>query len=398
MIFCDHKYSLLIVAAMLLLRMSVFGQEDRKVHITLAGETEPEHLPQLVSNVPFEVDAIFTSVDKPLTTALPQRQAHEPALAVSISSYDLAKSGLSVFGPMNTHLKEANYNFAGTKFHGDYTIFSKNGTNFGFCSFGSSPYTLQMKDSLLIKNIVSRVKYKTDIVVVSYSYDSRWAREEEGEDYHSDVHDFAHLLIDAGADVVVMNGSKDEIPVELYADRLIVYSLKGLTDAKGLKGSSGLDLTLYQDGAFAEERTGTIITLSTQASGEIRKMLTEAAKYRGRPYRMGATGPRAFDCSGFTKYIFNLFGVTLPRTSKEQYHVGKTVNRKDLRPGDLVFFGRTGTRSVGHVGIVYSVDRTTGGFQFIHASTSRGVVIDNFQNVGYFVRRYIGAKRVEFGK
>ncbi|MEN0128915.1 MAG: NlpC/P60 family protein [Brevundimonas sp.] len=75
------------------------------------------------------------------------------------------------------------------------------------------------------------------------------------------------------------------------------------------------------------------------------KVVTVAKKYVGKPYRYGASGPKAFDCSGFTKYVYAKAGVKkLPRSSSAQHHVGKTVSRKNAKAGDLIW-------TPGHVAI-----------------------------------------------
>lgn len=132
--------------------------------------------------------------------------------------------------------------------------------------------------------------------------------------------------------------------------------------------------------------------LSPQSAGLIEDLLSEAKKYIGRPYVHGAKGPNAFDCSGYTSYIYKQFGYSISPGSRIQYTQGEPVSRKDLRKGDLVFFTspRSG-KAVGHVGIVWSVNAETGDFQFIHASV-RGVKISDFK--GYYVPRYVGAKRI----
>ncbi len=74
-----------------------------------------------------------------------------------------------------------------------------------------------------------------------------------------------------------------------------------------------------------------------------------APLYKGRPYRWGAVGPSSFDCSGYTKFVFNRAGKALPRTAAAQYRVTKKIARSQARPGDLVFLkGRGG---IYHVGI-----------------------------------------------
>lgn len=125
--------------------------------------------------------------------------------------------------------------------------------------------------------------------------------------------------------------------------------------------------------------------------------LTEyASKFLGRKYVWGATGPKNFDCSGFTSHVFRKEGINLPRTSRMQWHEGDKVEKDRLRPGDLMFFSspRSGKGKVGHVGIVVSVDPDTKNVTFIHASSSKGITYQKFPDGGYYSRNYIGAKRV----
>jgi cell wall-associated NlpC family hydrolase len=90
-----------------------------------------------------------------------------------------------------------------------------------------------------------------------------------------------------------------------------------------------------------------------------------AKQYLGTPYRWGASGPNAFDCSGFTMYVYRQVGVSLPHSSRAQYNSGPKVSRANLQPGDLVFFGRG---RIHHVGIY------VGGGSYIHAPHSGAVV------------------------
>ena len=125
--------------------------------------------------------------------------------------------------------------------------------------------------------------------------------------------------------------------------------------------------------------------------------LTEfASTLLGRKYVWGAVGPKTFDCSGFTSYVFRNQGIELPRTSRMQYTQGQRVDRNDLRPGDLMFFSspRTSKGVVGHVGMVVSVDDSTGSVTFIHASTKKGITYQKFPDGGYYSRCFIGAKRI----
>jgi cell wall-associated NlpC family hydrolase len=93
------------------------------------------------------------------------------------------------------------------------------------------------------------------------------------------------------------------------------------------------------------------------------KVLSTAANYKGRPYRYGAAGPRAFDCSGYTGYVMrHALGKKLPRSSRAQYSATKHISKRSIRPGDLVFFA--------HGGRVYHVAIYAGGGKIWHAPYS----------------------------
>ncbi len=128
----------------------------------------------------------------------------------------------------------------------------------------------------------------------------------------------------------------------------------------------------------------------------INGLLDEAMSHIGARYRSGSKGPYAFDCSGFTSYVFRQLGAgNIGASSRDQYARNMPVSRSEMQRGDLVFFTspRSG-RNVGHVGIVVDVDPITNTFNFIHASTSDGVKISN-SNDGFYARRFIGVRRVQ---
>ncbi|MCM1483640.1 MAG: C40 family peptidase [Muribaculaceae bacterium] len=143
----------------------------------------------------------------------------------------------------------------------------------------------------------------------------------------------------------------------------------------------------------AEEEEEGMASDSTNELAESIKAF--AARYLGTKYVWGATGPKNFDCSGFTSYIFKNHGINLHRTSKAQYTQGTKVAHKEWKTGDLLFFSsaRSGKGRVGHVAMVVDVN-PDGSCTFIHASTKRGVVYQKFPDGGYYSRNYIGAKRV----
>jgi len=113
-----------------------------------------------------------------------------------------------------------------------------------------------------------------------------------------------------------------------------------------------------------------------------------ALSLRGTPYRLGGDDPNGFDCSGFVQYVYQQHGVPMPREVREQFRIGKRVDRDRLEAGDLVFFS-TVAPGASHVGIMI------GGDQFVHAPSERGVVRVENLSAQYWASRYIGAKRVD---
>lgn len=122
-------------------------------------------------------------------------------------------------------------------------------------------------------------------------------------------------------------------------------------------------------------------------------LLSEARSHLGKRYSRGSKGPKVFDCSGFSSYVYRQFGYNLSPSSRDQYNQGEKVDRSDLRKGDLVFFkGRSTKGGIGHVGIVVDADEK-GNFTFIHAATSSGIVISSCHEP-YYAKRYVGGKRI----
>lgn len=133
--------------------------------------------------------------------------------------------------------------------------------------------------------------------------------------------------------------------------------------------------------------------INNTASNQVEQLLDYAFKFRGTPYRFGASSPRGFDCSGFTSYVFRKFGVSLNRSSRGQVNNGRRITRNELKPGDLVFFnGRARGGRIGHVGIVTETNGD-GTFKFIHSACSRGVSVSH-STESYYRSRYMGACRV----
>ncbi|MGV8983973.1 C40 family peptidase [Clostridium sp.] len=108
-----------------------------------------------------------------------------------------------------------------------------------------------------------------------------------------------------------------------------------------------------------------------------------ASNFLGTPYAWGGNGPSKFDCSGFVKYVYGHFGVSIGRTTSDQINDGSYVSRENLQPGDLIFFGSSSDPH--HVGMY------VGNNSYIHAPSTGDVV-----KISALTRSdYIGARRVK---
>ena len=122
-------------------------------------------------------------------------------------------------------------------------------------------------------------------------------------------------------------------------------------------------------------------------------LITAARSFTGTPYKWGGTTRAGMDCSGLLLNSFKAIDYAIPRTSAAQSKTGKKVGKKNIQPGDLVFFA-TGNkkRKITHVGLVTEV-RGGDHVKFIHASTSLGVVESNL-NSDYYQDRFRQARRI----
>jgi cell wall-associated NlpC family hydrolase len=117
------------------------------------------------------------------------------------------------------------------------------------------------------------------------------------------------------------------------------------------------------------------------------QLLLIAERMLDIPYMLGGNTYWGIDCSAYVQKVFGFLNISLPRTAREQFKLGKSVRKENLTIGDLVFF-RTYATFPSHVGIYLGQD------QFVHASSyAKRVRIDRIDKP-YFVKRFIGAKRL----
>lgn len=120
-----------------------------------------------------------------------------------------------------------------------------------------------------------------------------------------------------------------------------------------------------------------------RTSNERTKIIAFAEKSIGVPYVWGGTSPNGFDCSGYTTYVMKEFGITMPRRATDQQKSSVKIKRKDVMPGDLVFFNNGS--GVSHVGIIVSNPGQP--LSMIHASSSKGITVTNLETSTYWKKR-----------
>lgn len=161
----------------------------------------------------------------------------------------------------------------------------------------------------------------------------------------------------------------------------------------------GWTQVLLPDGREVWARSSDVATLDEWAAsrrpGE-EALVDFAESFIGTPYMWGGCTPKYFDCSGFTKFVYLMNGILLPRNAREQIHCGMEVpfDFSRMRPGDLVFFGRKASdgkiASVTHVAMYIGDGRIIHSSQLVRVNSLRSGEADSYGRVPIAVRRILG--------
>ncbi|GHV23450.1 hypothetical protein FACS1894174_09270 [Bacteroidia bacterium] len=416
---------------------------------------------------------------------MPERYA-DYLLDAGFDVMNIANNHMGDFGPSGREntvkvLENSGLAYAGLKDVCETAVFERNGVKYGFCGFAPNTGTVRITDLEYAKKLVNGLDSICDIVIVSFHGGA------EGKQYNrvtkktetfygenrGNVYEFAHAVIDAGADIVFGHGPHVVRAAELYKDRFIIYSMgnfctSGTFSISGISGYAPMvKVTTDKNGRFISgqifsgiqrDKTGPVLDEKQSAAKEIERLtkldfpetplvfrengkiekrqniafsenrsLFESAtalkntnffhlpdssldmefdtlavkiiefskQHLGFPYRRGSKGPKSFDCSGFTHYVYKHFGYQLGASCRDQINEGEKIDKELLKPGDLIFFKGRNSKSkyTGHVGIVVSNDQD-GKIEFIHASINSGIKIDELDKSGYYKPRYITGLRI----
>ena len=202
--------------------------------------------------------------------------------------------------------------------------------------------------------------------------------------------------LDYGKTVDIISESGDWYKVktgdiEGYVSKRLI-TLTGNTTSRSLADSRANEDKEDNSQIDAKQNNdvNTILQNGTASVDSGNNVVNFAKQYLGYPYVSAGKSPdTGFDCSGFTRYVFMQFGVTLGGSAASQAGSGAEVSRDALIPGDLLLFYDEGKTKIGHTGIYI------GDGNFIHAANpSRGVVIDNLNTNSYYNTRFISARRL----
>lgn len=146
-------------------------------------------------------------------------------------------------------------------------------------------------------------------------------------------------------------------------------------------------LNITKETASSRGTSPAVAGSASTSAGE--SVIAYAKQFLGFKYVYATAGPKTFDCSGFTQYVYKHFGYSLNRSAASQMSNGTSVSKANLQVGDLVLFREVGSgKAATHVGIYI------GGNKFIHCSSAGGQVKYNSLSDSWYAKTYVGARRI----
>ena len=189
--------------------------------------------------------------------------------------------------------------------------------------------------------------------------------------------DLERLLKNLQGEITKYQGQRGDIVAELEATKKSVDRQQAAADRER-RAKRERELTRKQEHISTAGKSGRL---------NKDKLYSVVDSYLGTPYRFGGDSERGIDCSAFTRRVYRVQGVELPRNSRDQARVGMSIAYSSVRTGDLIFFDTSINGGISHVG-VYLGNNT-----FAHASSSKGVTKSSLREK-YYVKRFVKGGRV----
>jgi hypothetical protein len=184
------------------------------------------------------------------------------------------------------------------------------------------------------------------------------------------------------------NVSTKEIPTQTYTTR--GFNIEETAEANVNKRSLADRMSGSSIESVSKVQLKYAILLNSEVEFLPNKVLLETVdEWYGVRYRTGGNTKSGVDCSGFSVAVYAaVYGITLPRVSREQYRTSRHISTTELQEGDMVFFDTRGRGTVSHVGIYL------GNNKFIHASVSKGVMVSSLFDP-YYLNKFVGGGRID---
>jgi len=196
------------------------------------------------------------------------------------------------------------------------------------------------------------------------------------------------LTSDAGTKTVTVAypvvSMRSEPSVDAPVVEKVFLSTRLSVDSEKLsEGEKWYQVSVVDDSLWV--RASQVVVEKPLQPGQGLTAVNLARRFEGTPYLWGGMTQKGIDCSGLMYTVFRTHGITVPRDADQQFQVGRAVEKDDLLPGDMVFFGQPG--DISHVGMY------AGDGNFVHASSGAGV-IESVLFQGWYLQHYRGARRV----
>lgn len=234
----------------------------------------------------------------------------------------------------------------------------------------SRKYSIAMKDLMEINGLKKSARLSIGQTIALKKTEPRTYTVKEG-DTLSGIAKELNLSVDDLEDLNQIDDSEELVA----GQKILLEPWEGDTDAPVSQEKIAYDIKVLSESP----------DLGTKSLKE--RSILFAEKMLDIPYRFGGNTFMGIDCSAYVQKVFSFLDMPLPRTAREQFHLGEPVKKDELSIGDLVFF-RTYASFPSHVGIYL------GNNMFIHASSGERKVTINHLDAPYFVKRFIGAKRL----